>query len=271
MGAGKGGVELGGEASCCLDGEEEILKKKPLGRKAYGSIPHLPGSRLGSGDHSITEGQAKICTFKCRPGDTVIVQDKLDGSNTAIAMLDDGRIVPLGRSGYLAETSPYLQHHLFSDWVYANHGRFQKLLNPGEWISGEWLAMTHGTPYLISEAPFVAFDLFHDGERICFEDLRERLGGSVNLPMVLHRGGAYSIEEAMDSKHYDGRYVPTTGREGAVWRVEREGRVDFLAKYVRHDKEDGKYLNSVTWNQGVKNYLPPKALKRMERDANPTP
>ena len=24
---------------------------KPLGRKAYGSIPHLPGSRLGPGDH----------------------------------------------------------------------------------------------------------------------------------------------------------------------------------------------------------------------------
>lgn len=31
--------------------------------------------------------------------------------------------------------------------------------------------------------------------------------------------------------------------EGAVWRVERKGVVDFLAKYVRHGKVDGKYID----------------------------
>jgi hypothetical protein len=41
--------------------------------------------------------------------------------------------------------------------------------------------------------------------------------------------------------------------EGAVWRVERKGIVDFLVKYVRHDKEDGKYFPEknngiITWN-----------------------
>ena len=40
--------------------------------------------------------------------------------------------------------------------------------------------------------------------------------------------------------------------EGAVWRVEREGRVDFLGKYVRNFKEDGKYFNNdqrkLVWN-----------------------
>lgn len=39
---------------------------KPLGQKAYGSIPHLPGSRLGPGDHHCHEGQAKIATEKAR-------------------------------------------------------------------------------------------------------------------------------------------------------------------------------------------------------------
>ena len=34
--------------------------------------------------------------------------------------------------------------------------------------------------------------------------------------------------------------------EGAVWRVEREGRVDFLAKYVRPDKIDGKYFPQIS-------------------------
>lgn len=31
--------------------------------------------------------------------------------------------------------------------------------------------------------------------------------------------------------------------KGAVWRVERKRKVDFLAKYIRHDKIDGCYLD----------------------------
>lgn len=34
--------------------------RKPLGRKLYGSIPHLPGSRLGPGDHHCQAGQAAL-------------------------------------------------------------------------------------------------------------------------------------------------------------------------------------------------------------------
>ena len=39
---------------------------KPLGRKAYGSIGHLPNSRLGPGDHAVPEGIARICTERLR-------------------------------------------------------------------------------------------------------------------------------------------------------------------------------------------------------------
>jgi len=41
--------------------------------------------------------------------------------------------------------------------------------------------------------------------------------------------------------------------EGAVWRVERNGKVDFLAKYVRPNKQDGKYFESVTGGATVWN------------------
>jgi len=47
-----------------------MTSNKPLNQKAYGSIPHLPGSRLGPGDYSIGEGQARIATEKLR--DTMI-------------------------------------------------------------------------------------------------------------------------------------------------------------------------------------------------------
>ncbi len=48
--------------------------------------------------------------------------------------------------------------------------------------------------------------------------------------------------------------------EGIIWRVERKGEVDFLVKYVRHDKEDGKYFaekndGKITWNLGIEKYI----------------
>lgn len=59
---------------------------KPLGHKAYGSIPHLPNSRLGVGDYHCHEGQARICCEKARDKhDRIIVTEKLDGSNVCVA------------------------------------------------------------------------------------------------------------------------------------------------------------------------------------------
>jgi len=74
---------------------------KPLGRKTYGHIPHLPGSRTGPGDHMCHEGQARIATVKTRDKhDTVIVTEKLDGClpyrttiNTNIGHIAIGKIV----------------------------------------------------------------------------------------------------------------------------------------------------------------------------------
>ncbi|MEM9947877.1 MAG: hypothetical protein AAF810_17705 [Cyanobacteria bacterium P01_D01_bin.36] len=40
---------------------------RPLNRRVYGSIPHLPGSKAGPGDHYIPEGKIRIASQK--PGD----------------------------------------------------------------------------------------------------------------------------------------------------------------------------------------------------------
>jgi hypothetical protein len=58
------------------DANGEVISSdlRPLKRKAYGSIPHLPNSRTGPGDHHIPEGQTRICTERARPGDTIIVR-----------------------------------------------------------------------------------------------------------------------------------------------------------------------------------------------------
>lgn len=227
---------------------------KPLGTKAYGHIPHLPGSRLGPGDHCCHDGQARICTEKVRDKhDVIIVTEKLDGSNVCVARIN-GQCYALTRSGYLAMSSPYRQHHMFARWVYSNYERFLAVLEDGERLVGEWLAQAHATRYEIEAEPFVAFDLMKGKERLVTEDVITRLAlGEFIYPYIIHTGGPISIKDAMQKlgKGYHGAIDPV---EGAVWRVERCGKVDFLAKYVVPGKVDGRYLPEVSGNEAVWNW-----------------
>lgn len=215
---------------------------KPLGHKSYGSIPHLIGSRMGAGDHHAEPGQCRIATEKARDKhDYIIVQEKLDGGNVAIAKIDD-RIVPLTRSGYSAYSSKYKTHIAFAKYVGKNEKRFNELLNEGERLCGEWLFTAVGTLYDLPHEPFVPFDLMIGKKRYSFHQFVARLAYS-HLPKIttLSIGQPLDIESALEMIKFSGHGAKESV-EGAIWRVERKGEVDFLCKYVRPEKVDGKYL-----------------------------
>ena len=218
---------------------------KPLGRKNYGSIPHLPCSRMGPGDHACDKGQQRIATEKARDRhDIIYVTEKVDGSNVGIARIGDD-IHALGRAGYLAQSSKYEQHQLFAHWVRQREDFWREVLGPGERLVGEWLAQAHGTRYTLPQGPFVAFDLMIDSVRKPFKELLDRCYASgIPTPGLLHVGGPLSIEEAM--KLHGGGAHGCDEPEGVVYRVERRGEFDFMVKWVRPDKVDGKYLPEVT-------------------------
>lgn len=230
--------------------------KKPLGRKAYGSIPHLPESRIGPGDHHCHEGQARICTAAKRDKhDNIIVTEKLDGSCVAVARVE-GTIHALGRAGWPALTSPHFQHRLFHDWAMGRETLFLDLLSDGEVLIGEWLAQAHGTKYdLAGHGPFAVFDLTKGGKRLPYARLVERVNGRLSMVPLLHEGGPVSIALVLD-KLGNGHYGALDTAEGAVWRVERKGQFDFLAKFVRLDKVDGLYLPEQTGHEAVWNWSP---------------
>lgn len=238
------------------------MNKKPLGQKSYGSIPHLPGSRLGIGDHHVSHGQSVIATEKTRDKhDVVIVQEKLDGSNCCVAKVE-GKILALGRAGYLAETSNYEVHHVFNEWVKENADRFFALLNEGERVCGEFLAQAVGTRYNLPHEPFVPFDLLVKNTRLPYNLFEQRVKQCYfTVPKLLNIGSSYSIENAIDAIQVSG-HGAIDEVEGAIWRVERKGQVDFLAKFVHHHKQDGKYFPENTgqptvWNLDVSRWLKP--------------
>lgn len=232
------------------------MPEKPLGRKAYGSIPHLPGSKRGPGDHGLSESQAAILTTKSRPDDLVVVREKIDGSNVAIAKIN-GAIIPLVRSGYRAESSPYQQHHEFAAWVAKDYLRWYEMLADGERLCGEWIAMSHGTRYDLSDGdePFYGFDIFRENARILDSELSGRLAlYLVNEPPLIHKGDSISVESALNLLGDYGKTGIALDRvEGMVWRTERKGKVEFLGKYVNPDFVPGKYFHeddSPEWNPG---------------------
>lgn len=231
------------------------MGEKPLGRKAYGSIPHLPQSRMGAADKACHGGQARIATEKPRDKrDRIIVQEKLDGSCCAVANVD-GVVVPLGRAGYRAETSPFEQHHLFADWVMRRQELFRDLIRPGERLVGEWLAQAHSTRYRLEHEPFVVFDLMVGVDRAPYRQMVDRLGERLPLPAV---AGYHAMgpDEALAVLGTYGMHGAADPIEGAVWRVERDDRVDFLVKYVRPDKQDGVFLPEVSGGEAVWNWRP---------------
>lgn len=234
---------------------------KPFGGKSYGSIGHFPTSRLGPGDHKITDGQTRILTERARDRhDLIIVQEKLDGSNVGVGKIG-GVIIPVSRSGYRAETSPYEQHHLFASWVAQHWTRFNDLLSEGERICGEWMAQAHGTRYALHHEPFAAFDLFRDGRRILWDELSTRCDrAGITTPSVLHHGGPCSIATAMERLGVHGHHGAIDQAEGAVWRCERKGCVDFLGKFVRPDKVDGTYLPEISGQDAIWNWNPAGVL-----------
>lgn len=233
-----------------------VKPEKPLGQRAYGSIPHLPGSRRGPADKGLSDQQARILTSIARDRlDLITVQEKLDGSCVSVAKIN-GRITALIRAGYLAAGSNYSQHHAFAVWVEQNRARFDTVLSEGERCVGEWLMEAHGTIYRLTHEPFVVFDIMRGHDRSLADDVKARCAQvALITPRVIHCGTPISIERVLTMLEPSG-HGAIDGVEGAVWRVERKGVVDFLGKYVRPDKVDGKYLENISGLPPIYNWIP---------------
>ncbi|MGA2434772.1 MAG: RNA ligase family protein [Bryobacteraceae bacterium] len=227
--------------------------------KNYGSIPHLSTSKLTQqADKKISLGQELIITKKTRDWkDLIIVTEKLDGSNVGIIKKDD-KLIAITRTGYPAISSPYKQHILFDNYLQQNCDKFN-WLPEGYRICGEFMIQAHGTIYDISKVEdiFVSFDIFDEyNNRILYINfIKFCFKYGISTVPLLHIGQPITIDRVLkilDKGHYGYPENP----EGFVCRVERDNQVDFLAKWVRADKEDGKYLKGEEiWNKGIERWF----------------
>ncbi|WNO10870.1 nucleotidyl transferase AbiEii/AbiGii toxin family protein [Teredinibacter sp. KSP-S5-2] len=232
-------------------------KVRVLPYKAYRTIQHIKGSRLGPSERSIDINKQHILTIETKqPSDKVVIQEKLDGSCVCAYRQGDD-ILALGRDGDLAYLSPNESRRLWANWVEKNTERFLALLQPGERAVGEWLAMAHGTRYKLHHEPFVLFDIFNQENReMEYLQMKNKANAQKFVtPKLIHIGAPCSLEKALailDEGHHGSEDAP----EGLVWRLERSGKVLFKAKYVYPNKLDGSLLTETTGKPSVWNWRP---------------
>lgn len=225
--------------------------KKVLPYKTYNSIGHLSGSRLGPTDSKIDMNTEKKMTeqFPLHHSCILFIEEKMDGSNVCVVRYE-GELVCLSRSGYNCKDSNQEQHRMFYRWVMNHKEQFEELLPTNhDRVVGEWLALAHGTIYKELSSPFMAFDLYKNGihQSLCNRKDEIDKVHLYNVPIILQSENPIPIRIALEYAN-----MKNSNGEGVVYRMEKRKRNKkdntfyyepwMIAKVVKQDKEDGKFL-----------------------------
>ena len=226
----------------------------------YGSIPHLIGSRRGPGDHGCNEGEQTICTQKCGAQRKVVVEEKADGTCVAVICVN-GTIMAINRAGYPCESSKWIQHRHFHQWVESVKHTWPKMLEGERWVF-EWCSVAHGTKYKFAfdVPPCFLIDTF-DKDRRCSLDIRKHISEAIRVrePIQVHDGpldtlAAYGLLLSRTRLDLNPCSEYIDPPEGLVYRVtSRTGEHQFLAKWVNPDKTPGLYLPVTTGGSEIFN------------------
>jgi hypothetical protein len=205
----------------------------------YPRTPHLFGSR-GTGDDRHL-GQRESLVFIADP--SLVVEEKLDGTNVGIHFTSTGRMV-LQCRGHEITAGMHAQYDLFKKWTVAKRPALEAMLEDRLILFGEWLYARHSVHYRRLPHFFFEFDIY-DKPRKVFLDLATRLEllagtGIITVPVV-HRGSvaADGLRRLIGPSAFDSRFEnPVAGRaddlmEGLYLRIEADGCVTGRAKFVR--------------------------------------
>ena len=205
----------------------------------YPRTPHLFGSTGTDDDRHLSRGESEA--FIHDP--SLIVEEKLDGTNVGIHFTTRGRMV-LQCRGHEIQAGMHPQYDLFKQWTVAKRPVLATILENRYILFGEWLYAKHSVQYRNLPHYFFEFDIY-DKETGRFLDLTTRLailkGASIHTVPVIHRGALTvgQLPRLIQASAFDSRFEnPTTGKpdrlmEGLYLRIEANGTVTGRAKFVR--------------------------------------
>lgn len=223
----------------------------------YPRTPHLQGSRLQPGDEDLRQRP-----FSDIGGHHVVLEEKIDGANSAISFTEDGELRLQSRGHFL--TGGYRERHydLLKQWGAVHKNRLHDVLGHRYIMYGEWMYAKHSIYYDMLPHYFMEFDVL-DRETGKFLDTPSRHNLLAGLPIcsvpVLACGTFNSIDEVLkylgDSNYISANHIEhlredakklgldadkicretdaSRTMEGIYIKVEKDGEVVDRMKYVR--------------------------------------
>lgn len=223
----------------------------------YPRTPHIQGSRLQPGDEDLRQRP-----FSDIAGRNVVLEEKIDGANSAVSFTDDGELRLQSRGHFL--TGGYRERHydLMKQWGAVHQDRLYEVLGHRYIMYGEWMYAKHSIYYDLLPHYFMEFDVL-DRETGKFLDTPSRHQLLADLPIcsvpVLATGTFNSTEEILafmgDSNYISEHHIEhlredaerlgldadrvcretdsSRTMEGIYIKVEENGEVIDRMKYVR--------------------------------------
>lgn len=154
----------------------------------YPRTPHLFGSKGTDDDKHL--GQKESEAFIADP--SLIVEEKIDGTNVGIHFSSRGRMVLQCRGHEITE-GMHPQYDLFKQWTAVKREVFEAMLGGQFILYGEWLYAKHSVHYCKLPHYFFEFDIYDKdvGQFLNLEARLELLDGTgIHTVPVIYRGAA---------------------------------------------------------------------------------
>ena len=223
----------------------------------YPRTPHIEGSRLQPGDEDLSQ-----VPFSAIAGRHIVIEEKVDGANTALSFNPEGELLLQSRGHYLVGGYRERHYDLFKQWAGAHRDQFFEVLGCRYIMYGEWLYAKHTVYYDALPHYFMEFDIL-DRETDRFLDTPSRRALTKDLPVcsvpVLSEGRftrmddvlknlgpscyitgnkianlrAAAEKEGVDPERTLRETDPSNTMEGLYIKVEEGGEVVSRVKYVR--------------------------------------
>lgn len=222
----------------------------------YPRTPHLFGSTGTSDDKHLDEVESK----KFIADDSLIVEEKIDGTNVGIHFSDAGEMV-LQCRGHLITEGMHPQYDLFKQWAAVKRNALETHLEDRFIVFGEWVYARHSIHYRQLTHYFFEFDIY-DKHGEVFLDLEQRLTlveaiGLQTVPVVhVGRIDRDDLEDLIGPSQFESYFEnpvtkqPDNLMEGLYLRTEAEGIVTGRAKFVRPEFVE-KIKQSTHWQHQV--------------------
>jgi len=170
----------------------------------YPRTPHIQGSRLQPGDEDLSQRR-----FAEIAGRHVVLEEKIDGANSAVSFTAEGELRLQSRGHFLTGGAREKHYDLLKQWGAVHKDSLYSVLGHRYIMYGEWMYAKHTIYYDMLPHYFMEFDML-DRETGKFLDTPTRHELLKDLPInsvPVLASGTFNSRDEMLKYLGDSRYI----------------------------------------------------------------